>query len=118
MTAAWDVFVASLDVEELRREQGPVGVDLDAERFGSRQHHEMVHAHEFIAADFWRRMRGEPSEFERALRRKRMREREQRVAEAARAIEQEYLADVIALLRQDVAVDRIAHEYQSRGRTA
>lgn len=46
---AWDQFVASLDAAELERERMRVLGDLSAERWGSRQHHENVHAHEYMA---------------------------------------------------------------------
>jgi hypothetical protein len=44
-TPAWDNFVAQLDVADLERERMRAG-DLRAERFGSREHHEAVWAHE------------------------------------------------------------------------
>lgn len=118
MTAAWDAFVASLDVDTLRREQAAVHGDLNAERFGSREHHEMVHAHEYIAADFWRRMRGEESDIERAQRRQRMRQRDERIAAAARAAYEQHVADGYALAQQDIEIARLVEHYQSRGRTA
>lgn len=119
MSAAWDNFVASLDVEELRREQAPLGGDLDAERFGSRQHHEMVHAHEYIAADFWRRVRGEETEYERAARKRRWRERDERIAAAARAAFEERVHDAALLTLDDEDINNLVHEHlQTKGRTA
>lgn len=42
---AWDVFVSSLDLVEIEGERMRSG-DLKAERFGSREHHEMLWLHE------------------------------------------------------------------------
>lgn len=112
MSAAWDNFVASLNIEELRREQAPVGGDLDAERFGSRQHHEMVHAHEYIAADFWRRVRGEETEYERAARKRRWRDRDERIAAAARAAHEERQRDALLLALDDEHIDTLVHEHR------
>jgi len=45
MSVAWDNFVAQLDVADLERERMRAG-DLRAERFGSREHHEVLWLHE------------------------------------------------------------------------
>lgn len=45
MTVAWEVFVASLNPVELEGERMRAG-DLQAERFGSREHHEALWLHE------------------------------------------------------------------------
>lgn len=42
---AWDVFTRSIDKTELEKERMRVG-DLQAERFGSREHHEAMWLHE------------------------------------------------------------------------
>lgn len=47
---AWSNFIASIDPVALERERMRVHGDLMAERFGSRQHWEMVHAHEWLSA--------------------------------------------------------------------
>ncbi|UFU14607.1 hypothetical protein LQK89_02595 [Curtobacterium sp. C1] len=47
---AWANFVASLDPVALQRELARPG-DLNAERFGSREHHEMVQAHDWLKRD-------------------------------------------------------------------
>lgn len=62
--AAWDNFVASIDPVALQREHAGPG-DLDAERPGSREDHEMRFAHNYVRADFWRKARGELSDAER-----------------------------------------------------
>jgi len=46
---AWQQFVDQLDPAELERERMRVLGDLQAERFGSRQHHETMHAHDYVA---------------------------------------------------------------------
>ena len=45
MSVAWDNFIAAVDPVELERERMRA-VDLKAERFGSREHHEAVWLHE------------------------------------------------------------------------
>ena len=47
-TDAWTNFVAQLDPAALERERMVVHGDLDAERPGSRQDHEMRFAHEYV----------------------------------------------------------------------
>lgn len=42
---AWDVFTRSIDKAELEKERMRAG-DLQAERFGSREHHEAMWLHE------------------------------------------------------------------------
>lgn len=119
MTAAWDNFVASLDVEHLRREQAPMGGDLEAERFGSREHHEMVHAHEYIAADFWRRARGEETDYERAARKRRWRERDERIAAAAREAYEQRQHDAALLALDNEHIDELVREHRhTKGLTA
>lgn len=56
---AWANFIAQLDPEALERERMRVHGDLDAERPGSRQDHEIRFAHDYVRQDFWARMRGE-----------------------------------------------------------
>lgn len=117
---AWENFVASLDVEELRREQATVHGDLDAERFGSRQHHEMVHAHDYIRADFWRRMRGEETDFERAARRRRWKRRDERIAAAARDAFERREAERVQQIRDDAHIEHLVQEHRNntKGRSA
>lgn len=63
--AAWGNFVASLDPVALQREHAGPG-DLEAERPWSREDHEMRFAHDHVRRDFWRKVRGELSDAERA----------------------------------------------------
>lgn len=53
----WANFVASVDPAQLERERMRVTSNLDAERPGSREDHEMRFAHDYCRRDFWERMR-------------------------------------------------------------
>lgn len=48
---AWANFIAQLDPAALERERMRVHGDLDAERPGSRQDHEMRFAHDYVRAE-------------------------------------------------------------------
>lgn len=56
---AWANFIAQLDPAAVEAERYRVLGDLDAERPGSRQDHEVRFAHDYVRRDFWARMRGE-----------------------------------------------------------
>lgn len=56
---AWANFIAQLDPAALEAERMRVHGDLDVERPGSRQDHEMRFAHEYVRRDFWARARGD-----------------------------------------------------------
>lgn len=45
---AWSNFIASINPAQLESERMRVHGDVMVERFGSRQHWEMVHAHEWL----------------------------------------------------------------------
>ncbi|MCM3521754.1 hypothetical protein [Curtobacterium sp. P97] len=47
---AWENFIASIDPVALEAERMRVHGNLMTERFGSRQHHETVRAHEWLKA--------------------------------------------------------------------
>lgn len=88
-TDAWSNFVAQLDPAALERERMAVHGDLDAERPGSRQDHEMRFAHEYVRRDFWARMRGEVQSRSAAVQR----------ADADRAIRARQEAEIEAAIR-------------------
>ena len=56
---AWANFIAQLDPAALERERMAVHGDLDSERPGSRQDHEMRFAHDYVREDYWARARGD-----------------------------------------------------------
>lgn len=86
---AWANFVAQLDPAALERERMRVHGDLDAERPGGRQDHEMRFAHKYVRRDFWARMRGEVQSRCAALQRE----------DADRAIAVRQEADIEAAIR-------------------
>lgn len=53
---AWMNFIAQIDPAVLETERARVHGDLDTERPGSRQDHEMRFAHDYVRQDFWERM--------------------------------------------------------------
>lgn len=55
----WVNFIASIDPAQLERELMRVHGNLDAERPGSREDHEMRFAHDYCRRDFWNRMAGD-----------------------------------------------------------
>ena len=101
-TDAWANFVAQLDPAALERERMAVHGDLDAERPGSRQDHEMRFAHEYVRRDFWARMRGEVQSRSAAVQR----------ADADRAIAAHQEAEIEAAIRSysERQAAKAAHE--------
>jgi hypothetical protein len=53
MSAAWEVFVASLDPVELERERVRVGADLLSERPGCRRQRDVMARHDRRVVRFW-----------------------------------------------------------------
>jgi len=53
VSAAWEVFAASLDPVELERERLPVGADLLSERPGCRRQRDVMARHDRRAVRFW-----------------------------------------------------------------
>jgi hypothetical protein len=53
MSAAWEVFAASLDPVELERERLPVGADLFSERPGCRRQRDVMASHDRRVVRFW-----------------------------------------------------------------
>ena len=88
-TDAWTNFIAQLDPAALERERMAVHGDLDTERPGSRQDHEMRFAHEYVRRDFWQRMRGEVQSLSAAVQR----------ADADRAIAAQQDEEIEAAIR-------------------
>jgi hypothetical protein len=101
-TDAWANFIAQLDPIALERERMAVHGDLDAERPGSRQDHEMRFAHEYVRRDFWERMRGEVQSRTAALQR----------ADADRAIKAQQDEEIEAAIRSysERQAAKAAHE--------
>jgi hypothetical protein len=102
---AWDVFVRSLDPEQVATERYRVHGDLDEERFGSARSIADNHAHAFMAAEFWRAIHDTYTQSER-------REREQRYAAQAEADANRLIAerDARARQRDRLAAARAQHE--------
>ncbi|WP_248703761.1 hypothetical protein [Curtobacterium sp. MWU13-2055] len=116
--AAWDNFVASIDPVVLQREHAGPG-DLGAERPWSREDHEMRFAHDYVRRDFWRKVRGELSDVDRA----RMERRLQQLVDRGDQQEQERLAGQdseteAAIARYALTHSNAAAAAQSRGHAA
>lgn len=86
---AWANFIAQLDPAVLERERMAVRGDLDSERPGSRQDHEMRFAHDYVRRDFWARMQGERESRTAAVQR----------ADADRAIKAQQDEEIEAAIR-------------------
>jgi hypothetical protein len=116
--AAWDNFVASLDPVALQREHAGPG-DLEAERPWSREDHEMRFAHDYVRRDFWRKVRGELSDVDRARMERRLQQlidqADQQVQ--ARLAEQDSATEA-AIARYALTHSNAAAAAQTKGRAA